>query len=77
MNEITVPVDQPWLLHVTHYEAIQKIVADPQAFIKQLVAKAKSTGLDGFDIDYEPQQVVHRARYHSYFTILKTEREKS
>ena len=40
---------------MTHFAAISKIIADPDPFIAQLVAKAAAVGIDGFDIDYEPQ----------------------
>lgn len=41
------------MVYVTHFEAIAKIVADPEPFIASLVAKANTIGLDGFDIDCE------------------------
>jgi hypothetical protein len=41
--------------YVTHFAAISKIIANPDPFIAELVAKAAAVGLDGFDIDYEPQ----------------------
>lgn len=44
------------MVYVTHFEAIQKITADPQPFIQQLLHKAQQHGLAGFDLDYEPQQ---------------------
>jgi hypothetical protein len=43
------------MVYVTHEAAIQKMVASPQSFIDELLAKARVVGLDGFDIDYEPQ----------------------
>lgn len=41
------------MVYVTHYEAISKIVADPDPFIAELIQRARSVGLDGFDIDCE------------------------
>eukprot|EP00040_Diaphanoeca_grandis_P003085 m.23715 g.23715 ORF g.23715 m.23715 type:complete len:316 (-) comp14320_c0_seq1:280-1227(-) len=67
------------MVYVTHFAAIKIIVANPQPFIAQLLAKAKAVGLDGFDIDYEPQGVAHRpdlveldAGFMQVLTLLAT-----
>lgn len=41
---------------MTHFAAISKIIANPEPFIAQLMAKATDVGLDGYDVDYEPQE---------------------
>lgn len=43
------------MVYVTHSAAIATMLADPSAFIAQLLAKAEEQQLAGFDIDYEPQ----------------------
>ena len=56
------------MVYVTHTEAIARITADPDPFIAALLTKAAAVGLDGFDIDYEPQAVrafVQGARKHT------------
>ena len=45
------------MVYVTHTAAIKKMVANPEPFIAQLLAKAQDVGIDGFDVDYEPQQM--------------------
>ena len=46
------------MVYVTHSAAIAKMLNNPGPFIDELVAKAESQGLGGFDIDYEPQSVI-------------------
>lgn len=43
------------MVYLTHNAAIAKVLADPAPLIAQLLAKAKETGIDGWDVDYEPQ----------------------
>jgi hypothetical protein len=43
------------MVYVTHNAAIAKMLADPAPFIAALLAKAKAVGIDGYDVDYEPQ----------------------
>jgi len=45
------------MVYVTHSDAIARMLADPSAFIAELVAKAREQSLAGFDVDYEPQGV--------------------
>jgi hypothetical protein len=53
------------MVYVTHYAAIKAISAKPEAFIQQLVSKAKAVGIDGFDIDYEPQEDLPKEQQHA------------
>ena len=50
------------MLYVTHTDAIARMLADPTAFIAQLVAKLEEQKLAGFDLDYEPQAVAAAER---------------
>jgi hypothetical protein len=50
------------MCYVTHSDAIARMLADPSAFIAQLVAKADEQQLAGYDIDYEPQGVAEAER---------------
>jgi hypothetical protein len=43
------------MVYVTHDAAIRTMLSNPKPFINQLLAKAQAVGIDGFDIDYEPQ----------------------
>ena len=45
------------MVYVTHFAAIKAMLADPGPFIAQLIAKAEAVGIDGYDVDYEPQQM--------------------
>lgn len=45
------------MVYVTHSAAIAKMLANPEPFTNELLAKADEQGLGGFDIDYEPQAV--------------------
>jgi hypothetical protein len=61
------------MVYVTHYQSINAITANPEPFIQQLVSKAKTVGIDGFDIDYEPQAdltVEQRSQMDSMFMHL-------
>ena len=46
------------MVYVTHFSAIATMLKNPSMFIGQLLSKAAEQNLQGFDIDYEPQQVV-------------------
>ena len=43
------------MVYVTHNAAIRTMLSNPKPFIDQLLAKAVAVGIDGFDVDYEPQ----------------------
>jgi hypothetical protein len=45
------------MVYVTHFSAIATMLKNTSLFIGQLLAKAEEQNLQGFDIDYEPQQV--------------------
>merc|ERR1712151_812049 len=46
------------MIYFIDTDGIAKVVADPEPFIHKLVSKAKTLGLDGYDFDYEPGQVL-------------------
>lgn len=43
------------LVYITHSAAIAAMLQNPQPFIDELLARCKAQGLDGLDLDYEPQ----------------------
>jgi hypothetical protein len=45
------------MVYVTHFAAIKKMLSDPAPFIAELLEKAEAVGIDGYDVDYEPQQM--------------------
>ena len=53
------------MCYVTHSDAIARMLADPTAFIAQLLAKAEEQNLAGFDIDYEPQGAAEAERLNA------------
>ena len=50
------------MVYVTHTDAIARMLANPTAFIAQLVAKVEEQQLGGVDLDYEPQAVAAAER---------------
>lgn len=58
------------MVYVTHSAAIAKMLANPQPFIDELLAKARSQELAGYDIDYEPQGEVEGATAESFMAFL-------